>query len=159
LDEFFTTQIDLKSFPPGVIFMTFMPLALRATLKTVEKQKLSIGAKLDEQGSTHVANFALRVFKMADDEDRSGKADKNTAKNFLASSQFMEVLGQFGEIPVEIQEKRRTKAPLFFKCAHKIPRILVARLFIKTGNEIFRDRVLHRNRSSYEESCSRVLSG
>jgi len=44
---------------------------------------------------------------MADDEDRSGKADTNTAKNFLASFQFMEVLSQFGDLAPEIQEKRK----------------------------------------------------
>jgi len=44
---------------------------------------------------------------MADDEDRTGKATKTTAHNFLAASQFFDVLAQFGEISNEIQEKKK----------------------------------------------------
>ena len=45
--------------------------------------------------SAYVENFALKVFSMADNEDRSGHAKRTTAKKFLAAANFLEVLKIF----------------------------------------------------------------
>ena len=39
--------------------------------------------------------FANQVFDKADAEDRSGNADKNTAKAFYAAASFLQILEQF----------------------------------------------------------------
>jgi hypothetical protein len=36
-----------------------------------------------------VENFALETFHLADDEDRAGQTDMNTAKTFCASGTFI----------------------------------------------------------------------
>ncbi|ORZ01184.1 Vta1 like-domain-containing protein [Syncephalastrum racemosum] len=59
----------------------------------------------DLVGYAHVENFALKVFLNADNEDRSGKASKKTAKTFLAASVFLELLKTFGEIDPEVEGK------------------------------------------------------
>jgi vacuolar protein sorting-associated protein VTA1 len=48
-------------------------------------------------------NFALRVFKVADDADRAGNANKGTARNFLHASIFLEVLKQYGPLKEEVR--------------------------------------------------------
>ncbi|PWN18106.1 DUF605-domain-containing protein, partial [Microstroma glucosiphilum] len=63
-------------------------------------------ATSDEAGSAYVENFALKVFVGADNEDRSGKADRNTARKFLAASNFFELLTIFGSLSEESSEKR-----------------------------------------------------
>ncbi|KAJ1028666.1 hypothetical protein NDA16_001832 [Ustilago loliicola] len=59
----------------------------------------------DTASSAYVENFALKVFVGADNEDRSGKATRATAKKFLAASQFIELLKIFGKIEPEMGEK------------------------------------------------------
>ncbi|KND01035.1 uncharacterized protein SPPG_04128 [Spizellomyces punctatus DAOM BR117] len=61
----------------------------------------------DVVGYAHIENFALRIFTNADNEDRQGRASKKTAKTFLASSIFLELLKVFGEIDTEVQDKIR----------------------------------------------------
>ncbi|KAG6814128.1 hypothetical protein H0H92_002123 [Tricholoma furcatifolium] len=45
--------------------------------------------------AAYVENFALKVFTMADNEDRAGSATRGTAKKFLASAHFLELLKNF----------------------------------------------------------------
>lgn len=59
----------------------------------------------DAASSAYVENFALKVFVGADNEDRSGKATRATAKKFLAASQFIELLKIFGNLEPEMGEK------------------------------------------------------
>ncbi|SAM80467.1 uncharacterized protein UBRO_02439 [Ustilago bromivora] len=59
----------------------------------------------DAASSAYVENFALKVFVGADNEDRSGKATRATAKKFLAASQFIELLKIFGTLEPEMGEK------------------------------------------------------
>ncbi|KAI8064169.1 Vta1 like-domain-containing protein [Gongronella butleri] len=59
----------------------------------------------DLVGYAHLENFALKVFVNADNEDRAGKASKKTAKTFLASSVFLELLKTFGPIEPEVESK------------------------------------------------------
>ncbi|KAJ1828539.1 hypothetical protein LPJ56_001051 [Coemansia sp. RSA 2599] len=56
--------------------------------------------------SQHCTTFALKVFAKADNEDRQpGGSNKVTARNFVVSTQFMQVLAGFGELSEEIKEK------------------------------------------------------
>ncbi|KAI0814797.1 Vta1 like-domain-containing protein [Irpex lacteus] len=65
-------------------------------LGTLEALKADIGPNdaIDDESasSAYVENFALRVFSMADNEDRKGNATRGTAKKFLAAANFLEVL-------------------------------------------------------------------
>ena len=48
-------------------------------------------------------NFALKIFLAADNEDRQGSATSKTAKTFLASSVFLEVLKVFsGDVDIDV---------------------------------------------------------
>ncbi|KAI7899147.1 Vta1 like-domain-containing protein [Cokeromyces recurvatus] len=51
--------------------------------------------------------FSLETQKatIADNEDRAGKATKNTAKTFVAASVFLEILKTFGDIDPEVDAK------------------------------------------------------
>ncbi|KAI0095044.1 Vta1 like-domain-containing protein [Irpex rosettiformis] len=65
-------------------------------LDILEKTKSEIGPNdaIDDESasSAYVENFALRVFTIADNEDRRGNATRGTAKKFLAAANFLEVL-------------------------------------------------------------------
>ena len=50
---------------------------------------------IEAASSAYVENFALKIFSMADNEDRSGHAKRTTAKKFLAAANFLEVLKIF----------------------------------------------------------------
>ncbi|KAG9314062.1 Vta1 like-domain-containing protein [Chiua virens] len=68
-------------------------------IDALERLKKEVGPNdtidIEPASAAYVENFALRVFKMADDEDRAGKASKATAKKFLAAANFFEVLRVF----------------------------------------------------------------
>ncbi|KAH9937210.1 Vta1 like-domain-containing protein [Fomitopsis serialis] len=68
-------------------------------LDALERLKVEIGdndAVHDEfAASAYVENFALKVFGMADNEDRRGAATRGTAKKFLAAANFLEILRTF----------------------------------------------------------------
>ncbi|KAF9941023.1 hypothetical protein BGZ67_006079 [Mortierella alpina] len=75
----------------------------------LEKQKKDIGDNEaisdDLVGYAHIENFALKIFKRADDEDRAGQASQKTAKNFVAAANFLELLKVFGDIDSDVEEK------------------------------------------------------
>ncbi|GLB35885.1 putative vta1 like [Lyophyllum shimeji] len=64
---------------------------------------------IEAVSSAYVENFALKVFAMADNEDRTGNATRSTAKKFLAAANFLEVLKIFPktEISESAEEKIR----------------------------------------------------
>ncbi|KAI6136340.1 Vta1 like-domain-containing protein [Pisolithus sp. B1] len=68
-------------------------------LTALERLKTEIGPNdaidIEAASAAYVENFALKVFQSADDEDRAGRANKSTAKKFLAASNFFEVLKVF----------------------------------------------------------------
>ncbi|KAG1754875.1 Vta1 like-domain-containing protein [Suillus paluster] len=68
-------------------------------LNALERLKAQIGPNdaihIEAASAAYVENFALRVFSMADDEDREGHATRSTAKKFLAAANFFEVLKVF----------------------------------------------------------------
>ncbi|OBZ78686.1 Vacuolar protein sorting-associated protein VTA1 [Grifola frondosa] len=72
---------------------------LFALLGALENMKKDVGANdaIDDESasSAYVENFALKVFAMADNEDRRGEATRGTAKKFLAAANFLELLRVF----------------------------------------------------------------
>ncbi|KAF5368571.1 hypothetical protein D9758_002250 [Tetrapyrgos nigripes] len=82
-------------------------------LSTLEKMKTDIGPNdiLDTEAASaaYVENFALKVFNLADNEDRSGNSTRSTAKKFLAAANFLEVLKVFPktEVTESVEEKVR----------------------------------------------------
>ncbi|KAL4063665.1 Vta1 like-domain-containing protein [Scleroderma yunnanense] len=80
-------------------------------LTALERLKNEIGPNdavdMEAASGAYVENFALKVFKAADDEDRAGRATKATAKKFLAASNFFEVLKIFPKS--EISETTEAK--------------------------------------------------
>ncbi|KAF5385240.1 hypothetical protein D9615_001280 [Tricholomella constricta] len=84
---------------------------LFALLGILEHLKKEIGAQdaldVESVSSAYVENFALKVFAMADNEDRAGSATRSTAKKFLAAANFLEVLKIFPK--AEISESTEDK--------------------------------------------------
>ncbi|KAJ3880824.1 Vta1 like-domain-containing protein [Lentinula edodes] len=74
-------------------------MLLLELLDVLEKLKREIGPNdaidTESVSAAYVENFALRVFSVADDEDRSGNSTRSTAKKFLAAANFLEVLKTF----------------------------------------------------------------
>ncbi|TDL28545.1 DUF605-domain-containing protein [Rickenella mellea] len=87
------TGLDLKSQQPGAREYLFNLITY------LEDLKKEIGANdaIDHEsaGAAYVENFALKVFGVADNEDRTGKATRSTAKKFLAAANFLELLKVF----------------------------------------------------------------
>ncbi|KDN40507.1 DUF605-domain-containing protein, partial [Tilletiaria anomala UBC 951] len=82
---------------------------LMKVLDSLEVRKIALKQQPaitdDTIGNAYVENFALKVFVGADNEDRTGKATRNTAKKFIAASNFLELLKLFGDLKPEIEEK------------------------------------------------------
>ncbi|KAA8493043.1 Mammalian lyst-interacting protein 5 [Porphyridium purpureum] len=70
----------------------------------------ALGPKIPGTRDEHrvkMEEFAYGVFKAADDEDRAGRATKETAFAFFAAFSYIEVCQLFGELPIDLDEKRR----------------------------------------------------
>ncbi|KDR85472.1 hypothetical protein GALMADRAFT_362969 [Galerina marginata CBS 339.88] len=84
---------------------------LLALLGALEHMKSDIGASdaidIESVSSAYVENFALKVFANADNEDRSGRATRSTAKKFLAAANFLEILKTFPK--TDISESNEDK--------------------------------------------------
>ncbi|KIK70690.1 hypothetical protein GYMLUDRAFT_32731 [Collybiopsis luxurians FD-317 M1] len=82
-------------------------------LDLLEKMKQDIGSNdaidMEAASAAYVENFALKIFGVADDEDRRGESTRSTAKKFLAAANFLEVLKTFpkAELTVSTEEKIR----------------------------------------------------
>ncbi|KAG6817961.1 hypothetical protein H0H87_012429 [Tephrocybe sp. NHM501043] len=97
--------ISLKAKDPASRDVLF---ALLGFLERLKKEIGSIDAlDIESVSSAYVENFALKVFAMADNEDRTGFATRSTAKKFLAAAHFLEVLKIFpkAEISESVEEK------------------------------------------------------
>lgn len=72
---------------------------LSSLLTALETLRATIGPSdainVESVAGVYVEDFALRVFNVADNEDRNGKANRSTAKKFLAAAAFLEVLKVF----------------------------------------------------------------
>jgi vacuolar protein sorting-associated protein VTA1 len=70
---------------------------LGALLGILEKEKPAMDNFTQEEAKFLCKSFADRVFAKADEEDRLGVANKNTAKTFYAAATFLQILEQFME--------------------------------------------------------------
>ena len=77
---------------------------LLATMDAVEAAKAKLPKYDGDTSKVFCTQFALSVFKRADDEDRAGMADKNTARTFYAASTFLDMLLQFGPLDESIKQ-------------------------------------------------------
>ncbi|KAK0465583.1 Vta1 like-domain-containing protein [Desarmillaria tabescens] len=82
-------------------------------LGLLESMKQEIGPNdaidMEAASAAYVENFALRVFNLADNEDRKGQSTRSTAKKFLAAAHFLDVLKTFpkSEVSDTNEEKIR----------------------------------------------------
>eukprot|EP00871_Galdieria_phlegrea_P002536 jgi/Galph1/3283/GphlegSOOS_G1993.1 len=76
---------------------------LKGLIEKCETERSSIGDLT--QLKDHVEDFALKVFYRADNEDRSGNADRTTVRMFYAALCFLEVLNSLTEPSEDIKEK------------------------------------------------------
>ncbi|KAK0481714.1 Vta1 like-domain-containing protein [Armillaria novae-zelandiae] len=82
-------------------------------LGLLESMKQEIGPTdaidIEAASAAYVENFALRVFNLADNEDRKGRSTRSTAKKFLAAAHFLDVLKTFprSEVSDSNEEKIR----------------------------------------------------
>ncbi|KAJ9551430.1 hypothetical protein OSB04_015475 [Centaurea solstitialis] len=81
---------------------------LVSLMKQLEKDKKSL--QLGPDDHFHLEGFASNVFAKADKQDRAGRADLNTAKTFYAASIFFEILNQFGDVPLDLEQKQKYAA-------------------------------------------------
>jgi vacuolar protein sorting-associated protein VTA1 len=79
--------------PPQAFVLQLMDL--------VEADKAQLGdAFSDElQSRKLVGNYALKVFKKADDEDRAGLSNKGTARTYLVAVRLLKAMSQFADDP------------------------------------------------------------
>jgi vacuolar protein sorting-associated protein VTA1 len=56
----------------------------------------------DTAAYAYLENFALKVFLIADNEDRADKASKRTAQTFYTAAILLDVLKVFGELEPEV---------------------------------------------------------
>jgi len=80
-------------------------------LSTLEQEKSSLegneAISNELVGKAYLETFALKIFLSGDNVDRAGKANRTTAKAFLAAANFLEVLKHFGPLDPEAEEKIR----------------------------------------------------
>ncbi|CAI5728681.1 unnamed protein product [Peronospora destructor] len=96
---------------------------LLSLMDRLEGEKEKLPEFTQEEGKEICEDFAAEIFSKADDEDRTGIANKSTARTFYAAGTFFDILHQFGDISEDVQEKRRY-------CKYKAATILKA---IKEG--------------------------
>ncbi|KIM47740.1 hypothetical protein M413DRAFT_208471 [Hebeloma cylindrosporum] len=86
---------------------------LIALLGVLEQMKFDIGSNdaidTESVSSAYVENFALKVFANADNEDRSSRATRATAKKFLAAANFLEVLKTFPKTDVSESNEEKIR--------------------------------------------------
>jgi vacuolar protein sorting-associated protein VTA1 len=88
---------------------------LMQMMNLLEKDKPCVAGISNEDRKLICERFAYNVFSKADDEDRAGLSDKNTAKTFYAAATFLEILEQFGELDSDV---RSTEPFLRIVCTH-----------------------------------------
>ncbi|KAJ3846149.1 Vta1 like-domain-containing protein [Lentinula lateritia] len=85
-------------------------------LDVLEKLKREIGPNdaidTESASAAYVENFALKVFSVADDEDRSDNSTRSTAKKFLAAANFLEVLKTFPKTELTVAVWSQTEGKI-----------------------------------------------
>ncbi|KAI0931845.1 hypothetical protein AcW2_000633 [Taiwanofungus camphoratus] len=92
---YYAAQVGIALKPKDPSSRNFL-FSLLGALEHLKKDIGPTDAIDDESASSaYVDNFALKVFAMADNEDRRGAATRGTAKKFLAAANFLELLRIF----------------------------------------------------------------
>lgn len=66
--------------------------------------------QLSPDDGRYVEGFATKLFMKADKQEIRGKANLNTAKTFYAASLFFEILQNFGDFPIDVEQKQKYAA-------------------------------------------------
>lgn len=64
-------------------------------LGSLEEEKQAMDSFTRDESKFLCEKFAEKIFDKADQEDRSGQANRNTARTFYAAASFLEILQQF----------------------------------------------------------------
>eukprot|EP00953_Heterococcus_sp_UTEX-ZZ885_P022787 12583-Heterococcus_DN1.PRE.8 len=80
---------------------------LESLMGKLEADKAALPEMTPKEGKEYCEAFALEVFYKADEEDRAGLADKDTARTFFAAGVFFDILSQFGEVSKDIADKKK----------------------------------------------------
>ena len=84
--------MDLKSMPGVQEYLAKMLDKLENDQKEIQEKYTSDDGNLTREKQLGIVkDFALTVFKKADETYRSGKATKGTAKGFYAAAAYLEV--------------------------------------------------------------------
>jgi vacuolar protein sorting-associated protein VTA1 len=96
-------EIDRKSPDCRAYLATLMN-----SLEQAKKQhKDNEAMQSDMVGQAHVENYALKLFVLADNDDRAGRFGKNVVKLFYTAGMLMDVLTTFGELSEDIEKDRK----------------------------------------------------
>lgn len=98
-------------------------------LGNMEGEKQAMDSFTRDESKFLCQKFAEKIFDKADEEDRSGKADRNTARTFYAAASFLEILQQFYQDDDASEELAEQKKKSVY-CKWKSTEILKA---IKEG--------------------------
>mmetsp|Transcript_5165 Transcript_5165/g.7910 ORF Transcript_5165/g.7910 Transcript_5165/m.7910 type:complete len:316 (+) Transcript_5165:74-1021(+) len=80
---------------------------LMTLMTELENTKASLPPGLSSRGKPLCESFALSLFTRADEEDRAGVANKETARMFYNASSFFDILKQFGDVDEEMENKNK----------------------------------------------------
>lgn len=90
---------------------------LGSLLEILETEKPAMDNFTREEAKYLCKAFAEKVFIKADEEDRSGTADQNTAKTFYAAASFLQILEQFAsdkDDDAELEEREENKKKVIY---------------------------------------------
>ncbi|KAJ1970216.1 hypothetical protein IWQ62_000043 [Dispira parvispora] len=103
--QFYAVKLALGKGSPSADAQGF----LLQLVEDLEMKKEALGQEAaitdDATGQAYLTTFAMQIFTSADNDDRAGRASKQTALNFLAASTFLELLRVFGELEPQVEEK------------------------------------------------------
>lgn len=97
----------------------------------LEEEKQAMDSFTRDESKFLCQKFAEKIFDKADQEDRSGKANRNTARTFYAAASFLEILQQFYQDDDDSEEVAEQKKKAVY-CKWKSTEILKA---IKEGRD------------------------
>ena len=78
-------------------------------LSSLEGEKAAMDSFTPDESKFLCRTFADKIFDRADEEDRRGDANRNTAKTFYAAASFLEILQQFFKDDDESEEVQEIK--------------------------------------------------
>ena len=103
-------------------------------LGSLEGEKQAMDNFTRDESKFLCEKFSDKIFDKADQEDRSGEADRNTARTFYAAASFFEILQQFYKDDDGSEEVAEQKKKAVY-CKWKATEILKA---IKEGQQPLR---------------------